>query len=376
MKKTVRVLQFPGSLLVGGVESMLMNIYRNIDKNNYHFDFCVVRDNDSEGPYDQEIKNNGGKLFYIPQIKSGVFAYLRAIKKIIKENGPYDVVHVHSVFNGIFAIIAAKSLGIKTRVYHVHNTNDASLRKFPFKNTYKKIARWFIKRKSTHHLACGKEAANYVYGKKFAKKKGIVLNNALNLNEFYAYSKANIQSLREELNIPKDALVIGNAARFVEIKNQIFLINLVHEMSKKQNVFLLLAGDGETRKLCEQRALELEIFDKVKFLGNISNMPKFYNTLDVFVLPSFFEGLPVSSIEAQACGIPSLQSDTITLEADMGLDLLYSFNLKTPLSDVVDLINKITLKRIIDNDLINKSVSEKGYNIKNTVKVIQKVYDA
>jgi glycosyltransferase EpsF len=375
MNRKIKVLQFPGSLSVGGVGSMLMNIYRNIDKEQYHFDFCVVRNNEKEGPFDSEISSNRGEIFEIPQIKQvGIFDYMLAVKRIINENGPYDIVHVHSIFQGIFILLVSKYLGIKKRIYHVHNTQDLSLSRIPFAKTYRSIARFIIKRLSTNYLSCGKDAAEYVYGSKHAEKKAVILNNALDLNQFYAFDLADINKIRDELQIPSGALVVGNAARFVEIKNQQFLINLVSEISKNKDVILLLAGDGDTRKMCEQQAKELGIEKRVRFLGNVSDMPKFYNTLDVFILSSLFEGLPVSSIEAQACGVPCLQADTITTESDMGLQLLDSFNLESSTSIIAEQISKLANKKIIDNKTIQNSLSQKGYNIQSTVGIISEIY--
>lgn len=377
MKKRIRILQFPGSLSIGGVGSMLMNIYRNIDKERYHFDFCVVREITHEGLFDREIEGNGSKIISLPGIrKIGVIKYIKQIKCILKENGPYDVVHVHSIFNGVFILIAAKLAGVKKRIYHVHSTCDLSLNTIPFSRIYKFITRYCINLLATNHIACGKEAAKYVYGEKYVNtNKALVINNALDLNVFHAYSIDRIIELRVMYRILEGTLVIGNAARFVRGKNQKLLIDIVFEISKYRSVVLLFAGDGETRKECEQHAMSLGIEDNVKFLGNVLDMTMFYNALDIFILPSLFEGLPVSCIEAQACGIPCLQADTITIESDMGLGLLFLFNLNNEIKSVVDICEQIENSRVLDNILLSSALKNKGYAIDETVNVISKIYN-
>lgn len=175
--------------------------------------------------------------------------------------------------------------------------------------------------------------------------------------------------------ILEGTLVIGNAARFVRGKNQKLLIDIVFEISKYRSVVLLFAGDGETRKECEQHAMSLGIEDNVKFLGNVLDMTMFYNALDIFILPSLFEGLPVSCIEAQACGIPCLQADTITIESDMGLGLLFLFNLNNEIKSVVDICEQIENSRVLDNILLSSALKNKGYAIDETVNVISKIYN-
>ncbi len=376
MDRRIKVLQFPGSLSFGGVGSMLMNIYRNIDKDHYQFDFCVVRDNEKDGPFDKEILGDGGEIFGLPQIKKvGIIKYMKEVKRILVENGPYDIVHVHSIFQGVFIILVSKFLGIKKRIYHVHSTQDQSLSRIPFSGIYQRLVRSAIKKFSTNYISCGTDAAEYVFGSNYTDKDVLILKNALNLEEFYAFNDAYVQEIRDELEIPLNAFVIGNAARFVKIKNQKFLINLVYEMSKKnQNVILLLAGDGETRKECEELAKNLGIEKYVKFLGNVSDMPKFYNALDVFILPSLFEGLPVSIIEAQACGVPCVQSDTITKESDIRLNLLNDFNLEDSTTSLEEQIYKLQSKRIVDNKIISELLTINGYNIQKTVRVISEIY--
>jgi glycosyltransferase EpsF len=143
MSKT-KILYFPGLFATGGVEAIVMNIFRNIDKEKFHIDFCVPRDYECQ--FDEEVKSFGCKVITIPQIKqTGVINYIKDVKKIIEENGPYQAVHVHSIHNGVYSIIASYFAGVRKRIYHVHNTDDPSLKNMRFPKTYSFIIRKLIK---------------------------------------------------------------------------------------------------------------------------------------------------------------------------------------------------------------------------------------
>lgn len=365
----VKILFFPGLFTSGGVETVVMNIFRNIDKKKFHIDFCVPRD--YEGQFDNEVKGYGSNVIEIPQIRHvGIISYIRAVKRIIKENGPYQAVHVHSIHNGVYTIIASYLAGIKKRIYHVHNTDDPSIKNIPVPKIYRLIIKSLIKIMSTDYVACGEEAADYIYGKK--NKNVVIINNALDLSAFKAHPKIYAERFKEYL---KADIIIGNAARFTSVKNQSFLIKLLYEYSKKRdNVVLLLAGDGSTRQKCEEYVKELGLENSVKFLGNINDMPDFYNKLDLFILPSLHEGLPVTIIEAQACGIPCVISDTITKECDLGLNLVKSLSLDDSLENWINLVNNMSIKKEYDNTKISKAITDKGYNVDDMIKKITSVY--
>lgn len=371
MSKIRRILYFPGLFTLGGVESVIMNIYRNIDKTKFQIDFCVPRN--FEGQYDKEVILNGSKIIPIPQIsKVGVLRYIRTVKNTIISNGPYDIVHVHSIHNGVYAVLSALLAGVKRRIYHVHNTEDPSLKNMPFSKVYRSFVRALIKIVCTDFIACGGKAAQYVYGSSYVRKgKATILNNGLDLDKFNSRSQIFLKNVKKKYRAD---IVIGNAARFTDVKNQSFLIEIMAELNKSHTAILLLAGDGENKDRCEKYAKELGIESNIIFMGNISDMPSFYNSLDIFMLPSLHEGLPVSIIEAQACGIPCIISDSVTKECDMGLDLLVDISLKENLEMWIGEIDKQCNKREYDNNKIQEAYRTKDYDIKSNVSTLSKIY--
>ena len=355
---TVKILFFPGLFTSGGVEAVVMNIFRNIDKEKFCIDFCVPRD--YAGQHDEEVKSFGSKVIAIPRIKQvGIIKYIKIVKGIIEKNGPYHVVHVHSIHNGVYSIIASYFAGIRKRIYHVHNTDDPSLKNIKFPNLYRLLTRKLIKIFCTNYLACGEEAANYVYGRKNNKVE--IINNALDLDIFEPKTPDYSEEIKKYY---KADIIIGNAARFTDVKNQFFLIDLLYEFNKvNKKSILLLAGEGPTRQRCEEYAKELGVRDNVDFLGNLKNMPDFYNKLDVFVLPSLHEGLPVSVLEAQACGIPCIISKNITTECDLGLNIVDSISLDESLEVWVSKTERIASLKEYNHIKISNEITEHGYSI-------------
>jgi len=370
--KIVKILYFPGMLTSGGVETVIMNIYRNIDKEKFHLDFCVPRD--FEGQYDKEITKNGSRVISIPQIRQvGLFKYIKCVRNIIVANGPYDAVHVHAIHSGVFTICAALFAGVKRRIYHVHGTDDISLKNMPLSVVYRFIIRFLIKIFCTDFLACGRQAAEYIYGKRYVVKgKAQIINNALDLERFNAKSTDLLKGVKEQYHTD---IVIGYAARFVYGKNHHFLIKTLYEYNKFNNAVLLLAGDGEARESCESYAKDIGIEKSVFFLGNVKDMPKFYNELDIFAFPSLFEGLPVSVLEAQACGVPCIMSDTITKECDMGLGLVFNISLQSGTDEWVKTIYELKDRKESDNRKIREAYMKRGYDINSMINMLTNIYE-
>jgi glycosyltransferase EpsF len=220
-------------------------------------------------------------------------------------------------------------------------------------------------------------AAKYIFFKSIIKsEKFFILNNTVDTNIFLPLSDKTIYKLKSNLNISKNVIVLGNAARFTSVKNHKFLIEIFQEINKIKDSVLLLAGEGETLNDCKDFAKSISLEDKVFFLLKVSEMNEFYNILDYFILPSKFEGLPVSVIEAQATGLNVIISDSITKEVDLDLGLVKFISLKKSAKEwAIEIINQNRI-RISDVNLIQNKFSEKLFLNKNLSTYIWRLYYA
>lgn len=349
--KPIRVAQIIGKWLGGGVESVVMNYYRNIDRNKIQFDF--ICDNDSTNiPYD-EIESLGGKVILIPPYQK-VIKYHKELKRILKE-GNYKIVHSHINTLSVFSLFAAKCAGVPVRIAHSHSTTN---KKEKSKNFMKQLLRPFCKVFATDYMCCSELAGRWLFGdKEYDKGNVYLLNNAIDLNKF-KYDEVVRREKRKELNIDDDTLVIGHVGRFVEQKNHRFLIDIFNEVHKQnEKSILLLVGQGPLMAEIKEKVKSLGIEDCVKFLGQRNDISELYQAMDVFCLPSLYEGLPVVGVEAQMTGLLCLFSDDMTketkvLESTKFLSL--EQNAKEWAYEIVEKIGEYkrhnTMKEIADNN--------------------------
>lgn len=370
MERPIRILQFPGTMLVGGVGSVVMNLYRNIDRSKVQFDFCVPRRD--RGPLDDEIESMGGRIFSVPEMrKKGCLAYIKSIVSIIRQYGPYSAVHIHSVHMGAIAMIAAKKADIKKIIYHVHNTQDPALKSFPFHAIIEKCLSCYIRKNSSLRLACGMQAGRYVYGNSSFQ----IINNAVDLNRFYPYDDIKRGQIRDALGIQNGQIVVGNVARFAPVKNMSFFVRLAQEDSKnKRRLHFLLVGDGPLLDQIKKDVEDNGLQGFFTFTGNRRDVEVLYNAMDVFCLPSYFEGLPVSAMEAQAVGLPCVISDTVTSECAINGDAVFFKSLKDNASSWLDLIYESMAFRESDKRKLANNFTEKKYEIGVVSKGMEELY--
>lgn len=306
-EKLIRVAQVLGSVAEGGVEAMVMNYYRNIDKTKVQFDFLV--ECTSKIINKAEIESMGGKVIIIPSIKN-IFKYQRTLKKVFKE-GKYDIVHAQKSSLNVFALRAAKKAKIKVRISHAHSTGS---NKEGFRNFAKRLLRRFSKCYATHYFACGEKAGRWLFGDKtFDKGEVTIINNAIDLEKF-KFNPEMRKEKRDEFGI-KDEYVIGHVGRFVKQKNHSFLIDVMNEVVNiRKDVKLLLIGDGPLLEETKKKVNYLGLNEYVIFAGTKSDTYNYYNAMDCFCLTSLYEGLPVVGIESQINGLTIFFSDTVTRE--------------------------------------------------------------
>lgn len=364
-----RILHVVSRMHRGGAETMIMNLYRHIDREKVQFDFIVH--SDIPGHYDDEIIKMGGRIIKCNSLGTiGPLKYVSQLSEIIKENGPFHAVHAHTDFQTGFVALAAKKAGIKNRICHSHNTQWQAKPNI-LHNIMLIIFRELINIYGTDYCACGKDAAKFLF-KKNRLDKVRIINNGIEIEKFLIDDTGDI---RTELNIPKDTLIIGNIARFYEQKNHKFIVELAEEMVIKNiNFIILLIGEGplfnEIKEMIKCKNLEKNI----RLLGVREDIPKLMNLFDIFLLPSFYEGLPVVLVEAQASGTPCVISDTITKDVDFGLSMIYYCNLSKSKDEWIDAIYKSSEPISVSVDDRLNSLKIKGYDVKDNLKKVMELY--
>ena len=306
----IRIAQVVGKMMNGGVEAVVMNYYRHIDRSKVQFDFIV--DEDSTYIPREEIESLGGRIYIIPAYQK-INKYLPALIKLFKENN-YKIVHSHINTLSVFPLYAAKKAGVPVRIAHNHSTAAPGEWK---KNILKYTLRPFAKVYATHYAACSKYAGEWLFGKKSMERGEVtIFNNAIDLDKF-KYDENVRNEVRKELGL-EGKFVIGHVGRFCYQKNQEFLIDVFEEVYKQNpNAVLMLVGDGPDREKIEEKVKQSNLSGQVLFLGNRNDANRMYQAMDVFVLPSRYEGLPVVGVEAQAAGLPCVMSDKMTEETKM-----------------------------------------------------------
>ena len=269
----------------GGVESVVMNYYKNIDINRIQFHFLCDEDS-TDIPY-EEIEKLGGKVIVIPPYQK-LFKYQKELYRIFKENN-YKIIHSHINALSVFPLRIAKKAGVPIRIAHSHSTSNKKEWK---KNILKMILRPFSKLYANNYFACTEYAGKWLFGKKVVERKELnVINNAIDLKKF-EFNENTREDLRKELGIKEDVLVIGHVGRFMKQKNHEFLIDVFEKAIKQDdNIYLILVGQGPLEDKIKEMAKEKGIEYKILFLGQRNDVNKLYQAMDIFVLPSLYEGL-------------------------------------------------------------------------------------
>ncbi len=354
-KEPIRVAQIIGKWFGGGVESVVMNYYRHIDRNKIQFDFICDSDSTSI-PYG-EIEALGGKVILIPPYQR-FYEYHKELKKILKDER-YEIVHSHINTLSIFSLFAAKCANVPIRIAHSHTTSNKKEIK---KDLMKQMLKPFSKMFATNYMCCSELAGKWLFSNKtYIQGKVYLLNNAIDLDQF-KYDKLVGNEVRRELNISKSTIVIGHIGRFVEQKNHSFLVDIFYEFHKKyHDSILLLIGQGKDFEKIKEKVKRLNLEKNVLFLGQRNDANRLYQAMDVFVLPSLYEGLPVVGVEAQASGLLCLLSSEMTKETKI-LNSTQMIPLTESPSYWADKIVDLQQGYIRKNSL--KEISDKGFNIK------------
>ena len=302
-----------GKMKGGGVESVVMNYYRHIDRQKVQFDFII--DADSTLVPQDEIESLGGCVYKIPPYQK-LLAYHKALTCLLRTKN-YHIVHSHINTLSVFSLFAAKRAGVPVRISHSHSTagKDGFRR-----NLLKYVLRPFSRVFPTHFCACGADSAQWLFGRK--AESTLIVKNAVDVSKFTFDAQVR-QFMRKALDV-EEKLVIGHVGRFMRQKNHAFLLDIFAQI-RLQNLdsVLLLVGDGELEPEIRSQARQLDLSDDVRFLGVRDDVHALLQAMDVLLLPSLYEGLPVVGVEAQISGLPVAASSAITKEVKFTEAFMY-----------------------------------------------------
>lgn len=360
----IRILHFVSSLSKSsGVMSVIMNYYRYIDRDNVQFDFMFFKDIDNT--YEEEIRNYGGRVYYIskPSLNK---AFKQDLSKILKKD-KYIALHIHEVYLTFLLAPIANKNGISNIITHSHTTMYSDKFISAVRNRLLCLG---LKKQANHYFACSKAAGEFLYGRKSLNDDNVVVvNNAVDCQKF-RFNQSVRDSTRRNLGL-QNHIVIGHVGRFNEQKNHMFLIEIFATLKKKENkAKLILVGEGPLFEQVKERINQLNISKDVILLGKRNDVPDLLQAMDVFLLPSLFEGLPVVGVEAQVSGLPIVMSDNITEE--IGL-LNYKF---ISLNETAESWANKTLEMTIniDRDNAADTLISYGFDISIEAKKLEKIY--
>lgn len=356
----VRILHVVTYMGRGGLETMLMNYYRHIDRSKVQFDFLVHRE--FRADYDDEIESLGGKIYRLPRLVPWSYHYRKALDAFFEAHPMYRIVHVHQDCLSSVILRAAKKQGVPVRIAHSHNSSQDKNLKYLIKLFYRNRIPQF----ATQLFACSQSAGDWM----FRGAPYRILNNAID-SKLYALSPVKRSLVRTALGISPEAFVLGHVGRFCPQKNHTFLLDVFSQIkSRNQDAVLLLVGDGPLRAESEERAAALGIADSVIFTGVRDDVPDLMQAMDCFVFPSLYEGLGIVAIEAQAAGLPCVVSTGIPEECD-----------KTGLLDRIALdagaaawADQILCKKDTIRELTSHRILDAGYDIVSNARWLQNYY--
>ncbi len=360
----IRVLHMIGSLNIGGSQTLVMNLYKKIDRNKIQFDFIIDQPNDLY--FASQVEELGGKIYVFPKFNGkNFFEIKRAWKNFFNNHREYKILHSHVRSYASLYIPVAKKYGLKT-IIHSHSTSNGK----GISSILKDILQYPLRYQADYFFGCSKDANEWLFGRRIAQNelKCKIIKNGIDISN-YKYNLAIRKKYREKLNI-QDKLVIGTVGRIVAEKNPLFTAEIIFECIKKNpNAVFLWVGDGSLMTDVHKRIKDLDIEKSFIMVGSQSNVAEYLQAMDIFLFPSVYEGLGISLIEAQANGLPCICSDSIPEEAH-----------------VTNLMNKVSLNEnaIVWADIVlNTSIERKdyqqqivdvGYDISYTAKWIQKFY--
>lgn len=358
----IRVLHIIGKMDRAGAETMLMNLYRHMDREIIQFDFITFTN--EKGDYDDEILALGGKIF--PIIANNPFDRAIKLTKFLKMHPEYEIVHAHTLLSNAFHLLAAKKASIKNRISHSHSSNNGEAK--IVKKVYEKWALTVNRKVATYKIACGNSAAGYLFG---TTKDVLILPNSVDIDEISTVARVSRNFISNEFS--DDGLKIIQVGRLTEVKNYQFSLKIVEELIKRQVRFTLyIIGRGPLQEELERQVEDNQLSFHVKFLGLRSDITELMASADYMILPSLYEGFPVVLVESQSVGLKTIVSDKVSAEVDLGLGLIDFL----PISSVevwANCLLKDKAPLASENEIVTV-LKSKGFDVSSNAQILAKLY--
>lgn len=360
----IRVLHMIGSLNIGGSQSMIMNLYRNIDREQIQFDFVI--DHPSHLYYAEEIKKLGGCIHVMEPFKgSNTKSVKKAWNTFFDEHPEYRILHSHVRSYASLYIPIAKKHGVKT-IIHSHSTSNGK----GIASIVKAIMQFPLRYQADYFFGCSREAGKWLFGKKIVNsKRYFMLKNAIDTKK-YEVSMETRKIYRTNFGATEVTNVLVHVGRFHESKNHMFLLDVFQEYNRKhRDSILVLVGDGELRERIEEHIKELDLEENVNLLGNRNDVAEILQAADYFLFPSNWEGLPVTVVEAQAAGLPCFVSSNVTKDVNVS-----ELVLNLPINQGTEVWVEAIEKSVIERKNVMSSIVSAGFDITSSSAWLTKFY--
>ncbi|MBK1781747.1 glycosyltransferase [Advenella sp. WQ 585] len=357
-----RILHIIGKMDRAGAETMLMNIYRHIDRTQIQFDFVTFTN--QPGDYDTEIIQLGGRI--IPIIAKNSIQRMFKLRQFLKSHQEYQIVHAHILLSNAFHLIAAKQAGVKYRISHSHNASDG------YRGIIVKLyEKWSInknKKLATHKIACGKEAAKFLFKD---SKDVILLPNAVDIHKMIMTAEQNRNYIQEKFS--DTSLKIIQVGRMLSVKNHQFSLEIAQALKKRNiNFTMYFIGNGVLLNELKQQTEKKSLSDCVKFLGLRTDVAELMASADYMIMPSLHEGFPVVLVESQTVGLHSLVSDQVSQEVDLGVNLVKFLPINSVNAWVENLLMTTTQKYSTEQRV--NELKEKKFDVAENSNMLMSIY--
>lgn len=363
-----RILHITGGMNRAGAETMIMNLYREIDKSKYQFDFIYFTNEPCD--YDDEIITLGGHIHRLTS--TNFLARFFDLKKLLMKHSEYKVVHSHTLFSSAFHLWAAAFARVPHRIAHSHNTSDLSKSKFT-SLLYQNISRRVIKKYATNFIACGKAASQFLFQN---QQKVLFLPNAIDTNKFASIGKTQKDYINSKFQLDADCLKIIQVGRLQPVKNPFYSIEIAKVLKERGIKFkLFFVGQGYLKKELEHAIKDNSLANEVFLLGVRSDIPELMAGSDVMLMPSLHEGFPVVLVETQSVGLPALIADTISPQVNLNVGLVDFQGLGVSTTIWADQLVSLKLRKNIKNSERLEILKEQGFDIKSSAKLLMNMYN-
>lgn len=361
---------FGEPIMSGGQEAFVFEVLKNMNTENLNID-CLTAYHWVNNDYRQLVEKQGGSIYELKlpfQPGKSRMNIAEPFKAFLKDH-KYDVVHIHSGSISVLAIMAAVAdeAGVKKVIVHSHSTGEHD----SLRHKLLRLAASFSMRKHVDiYCACSKAAAEWKFAQPYADK-AIIVKNGIDIERF-RFNPLTRNEYRKKLGISDQNFVLGHVGRFSHEKNQRFIVELFQVLQKRlPESKLLLVGDGDDKPMIEQLIHEKNLSGQVILTGNVSNVPDYLQAMDMFILPSLYEGFAIVAMEAQATGLPVLISDTVPRDVKLSDNVAFLSLKENTCEQWINEILRLQNRQRTSN---TEQVKQAGYNISNTAEMVRNMY--